>query len=171
MNTYPPIFAGGLILSLFIFSFSCSPKGNHANEQYIDSVAMETTIGTGRHFLWGDFLHGSNAVRVELDSARNFDWGTFRQKFHYSDDSSDTVSEEMAVGPWVNWNEFAYRRVYRYVNDELWIQTFYRPQDSVQTGQSQEKVLIDSQDPDYMQLGPLWAEMQTRGTYLQDSLR
>lgn len=136
-----------------------------------DTVASQTPAVENRRSPWRDSVNSGNAVRVDLDSSSNFEWNAFRQKFHDSNNSAEDFPDDVAVGPWVNWNEFEYRRVYSYVNDELWIRTFYRSKDSTGTNENQETVVMDSQDPDYVQLGPLWSDMLTRGHHLTDSLQ
>jgi hypothetical protein len=156
---------------LFLVSFSCSQKSETLEDRKIDSVSIQPPAAENFGSNWGDSVHSNNAVRVQLDSSRTFDWNAFRQKFHDSHNSSGDFPDEVAVGPWVSWNEYEYQRVYNYVNDALWIQTFYRTKDSTDSNQAEATVLLDSQNPDYVQFGPLWSDMLTRGHHLTDSLK
>lgn len=155
--------------SLISFSFSCNQKESTLKTQQSDSVSNRHPVTQESRPRVA--ANSKNAVRVALDSSNKFDWNTFRQKFHDSASIEIDPSDEVAVGPWVNWNEFEYQRVYSYVNDTLWIQTFYRSPDSAATTKNQSTVLLNSQDPDYVQFGPLWSDMLTRGHHLTDSLK
>jgi hypothetical protein len=173
MKYFKTQFVSGIAYAFLIsFAFSCGQKNESVSAPSGDTVAIkspETEIGRSP---WMDSVNSGNAVRVDLDSARNFDWKAFRQKFHASSNTNDAdYPDQVAVGPWVNWNEFEYRRVYNYVDDQLWIQTFYRSKDSTGAKENQETVLMDSQNPDYVQFGPLWSDMLTRGHHLTDSLK
>ena len=158
------------IASLVILSFSCNQREETIEERKVDSVSIQAPKAEQGSFPWSDSMNSNNAVRVDLDSLKDFDWNTFRKKFHDSTDNEADFSDEVAVGPWVTWNEFQYRRVYSYVDDMLWIQTFYRSQDSADTA-DHEVTVLTSQDPNYVQFGPLWSDMLTRGHHLTDSLR
>jgi hypothetical protein len=173
MKYYRKQIARGVGYALLIsFALSCNPKNESDTDLNESYEVVQTPTSDADRLSWRDSVNSGNAVRVNLDSARTFDWKAFRQKFH---DSSNTIDgdypEDVAVGPWVNWNEFEYRRVYNYVDDELWIQTFYRSRDSTNAKENKETVLMDSQNPDYVQFGPLWSDMLTRGHHLTDSLK
>lgn len=160
----------GVVAFLLFFIFSCNPKGESHEDDNIDSVEIQPAVTEEVRTSWNDSLHSANGVRVELDAPDSFDWVAFRQKFHQSEDSGEDFPDEVAVGPWVTWNEYEFRRVYRHDNDALWIQTFYRSKDSTDRAEGQGTLVLDSQDPGYMQMGPLWADMLTRGRHLNDSL-
>lgn len=171
MKTYIKDFLSPLCLFALLLCYSCGPKSEADHDLSADSLAYQDTEPEVPLFSWSDSVHSGNAVRVELDSSKAFDWTSFRARYHQAEDGSEEFSDELAVGPWVHWNEFQYRRVYRLVDDGLWIQTFYRAGDSTQIQSGQGTPVMDSQDPGYVQFGPLWSDMLTRGHHLSDSLK
>ena len=172
MKSYPKqLLKGWGIISLFVFFFACRQKGGPPDGSLGDSTARHAPVTKDKGFSWTDSIHGTNAVRVDIKSPEHFDWNAFRNKFHKTQDSGVDFSDEVAVGPWVSWNEYEYRRVYRFMNDTLWIQTFYRSADTTGRNTDEGTVLLDSQEPDYIQFGPLWSDMLTRGHHLTDSLQ
>lgn len=159
-----------LILSLLAFSCAERERENDGNEGLKDSTALRNpSENFGGDFL-EDSLHVGNSVRIELANPGDFDWESFKRDFDKREEGDESLSGDVAAGPWTVWNEFQYRRVYRYVDDGLWLQTYYRPMDSTGMSKNAGRVLLDSQNPDYRQMGPLWSDMLMRGTHLSDSL-
>jgi hypothetical protein len=126
--------------------------------------------GTGHY---SDPINLRNAVKVDVNP-ENINWDAFRDQFNTQDIGAQTSiadAENIATGPWTDFEDFSYRLVYRMENEALWLQTFLRiDDDNAHLDPSANIQVLSMEKADSLKLGTLWTQMELLGTRLEDSL-
>ncbi len=122
---------------------------------------------------YSDELSTRNAVKVDVNP-ENINWDAFRQQYDAPENVEQTSvagAENFVTGPWTDFEDYAYRLVYRMENDALWLQTFLRiDDDNAHLDPSANIMVLSMEMADSLKLGTLWSRMEVLGTRLEDSL-
>jgi len=170
-NPRNPI-ATALIMTSILLS-SCGREGNTGNKvTEIDSLRDSNIIL--QHEEVPDpsdqpAFAPENAVKVNMASASNFDWETFRNELAAKEEAIGEgfrQEENQVATAWEKLNEqYAYQTVYHYRDGELWLQTYYKsndPSSSTDSLSNEQGQLLTRDGGKNSDLQDLWKKMEER---------
>lgn len=161
-----------LIMTSMLLS-SCGGEGNTGNKvTEIDSLRDSNII------LQHEDIPGpsdrpafspENAVKVNMASASDFDWETFRNELAAKEEAIGEgfrQEENQVATAWEKLNEqYAYQTVYHYRDGKLWLQTFYKSNDPSSSNDSlsnEQGQLLTRDGGKNSDLQDLWKKMEER---------
>jgi len=159
-----------LILTSLAF-YSCGGEGNTGNKvTEIDSVRDSNIIlqhedvpdpGERPSF------STENAVQVALTDKANFNWEDFRNGISGQEEAIGEgfkQEEQQVATAWEKFSDrYAYQTVYHYRDGELWLQTYYKSNNSATDSLSNEEgELLTRQGGDSPELQDLWRKMEEK---------
>lgn len=150
---------------------SCGRQSNDEellNEEVQDThTEVRTTDNDG----YREELSNNTGVKVSINVNEDLDWEEFKSTFHVPTEEPESHPDNVAIGPWKEFDDFEYRRVYRLENNDLWIQTYFRRDEtSNDLDANVTPKVLTLQESETNGMGSLWNEMLERGLYLTDSL-
>jgi hypothetical protein len=170
-----------LILVMMIIAASCDGRYQGNKDTQIDSAAYnrgeydidQSNKGSAQNTYSQEPVSTHNAVKVNVPVDDPF-WGRFRDIYHVAirEGQIAETSNDIAMGPWLKWTDaLSYQQNFRYANNELWIQTFYREEDYEQASTPQgNKKLLTIDLSDSLGLSNLWHQMDERARHIEDSI-
>lgn len=114
-----------------------------------------------------------DGVKIEATNFGDQEWSQLKQSLELEDPSavgrsSVQSGEEIALGPWKEWENDRYQLVYSYSGDGgLWLKLQL---DQNSTGSSDDAKILTKQEAESLQLSSVWNEMERAARYLEDSL-
>jgi hypothetical protein len=167
-----------LCLSLLTISLLYACGGGEGNTggnwTEIDSTEDTAAVEMSDEIHFSDersALTMDSSVKVEMEENTDFNWIDFRNKLQAQPEAIGEGyhlgTDEVATS-WEKYNDYSYQTLYRYQDNELWLQTYYR--DSTTEGAdslSNEGTLLtkDVKDPG---LQELWKKMEEKARELSN---
>lgn len=118
-------------------------------------------------------LNAGNGVQVPIEESANFNWEDFRNQLQATQKAIGEgfhMGEDEVATSWEKHNEkYFYQTVYKYRDNQLWLQTYYKENtatsetDSLSSGKEQLLTQDVSQEPE---LAGMWEKMEERANNL-----
>jgi hypothetical protein len=162
----PAFFSASLIF------YSCGGgDGNTGNiVTEIDSTRDSTIILHHEHIPdpgEGPAFAPENAVKVELANSSTFNWDSFRNELSAREEAIGEgfrQEEQQVATAWEKFNDkYSYQTVYHYRDGELWLQTYYKSNNTTSSTDSlsnEEGQLLTKQGANNPELQDLWTKME-----------
>lgn len=116
-----------------------------------------------------------NAVKANLANSSNFSWEDFRNELSAREEAIGEgfrQEEQQVATAWEKLNDqYAYQTVYHYRDGELWLQTYYKRNDTSSSTDSlsnEEGLLLTKEDSNKPELQDLWKKMEERAADVLD---
>lgn len=169
-----------VILLTLPLLISCGGNGNTGGhwteiDSTEDTSAVQIIDTTSISHEEKDF-DPNNWREIKFGESSNFDWEEFKNKFQAREEAIGAGfhrADDEITSSWENLNEaYSYQTVYRYRDNGLWLQTYYRKNNGINAADSlnsEERTLLTPDETDTALKG-LWQDMEEAAENLKDSI-
>jgi hypothetical protein len=170
-----------IAFSLFCLLQACDSRYQGNKDTQIDSTEFKSGAydidrnnqQQGQETLTNAPVSTNNAVKINVPVNEEF-WKNFRTKYHVAIREGDVadIAKDWAMGPWLKWtDQISYQYNYRFFDNQLWVQTFYREENYEQAATPQgNRKLLTIDLPDSLGLSNLWHQMDELARHIEDSV-
>lgn len=173
-----------MLLVIFSFSmlYSCGGGNGNTGGNWTEIDSAEDTAAVEQNHQMSSSKDPSdfdpnNWVKVDLDENSNFNWEEFKNQFQARAEAIGAgfqLDDDEITSSWEELNDdYSYQTVYRYRDNGLWLQTYYRKnngQSEAEPLEDEDRTLLTREEAQNSDLNEIWEKMEEAARSFKDSI-
>jgi hypothetical protein len=169
VNFHPTIY---LLLISAICLYACGGGDGNTGAKFTEIDSAEDTAAVQMDHMGStedEAVNEQTGVRVPMQENSNFNWEDFRNTLQAGQQAIGEgyhLGEDEVASSWEKLNdEYSYQTVYKYKDQQLWLQTYYRgnnPTSETDSLEQEKGQLLTKEASQQSEFGDLWKKMEQK---------